>query len=71
VHTLSELGLDGSAAKNKSNAVAVSEVAFTKPFRLLSAEGVEVCSSFTPPNPFPFFHTPSLHQAPGRELQEL
>ena len=42
VHTLSELGLDGNAGNNKSNAVAVSEIAYTTPFKLLSTEGVEV-----------------------------
>ncbi len=42
MHTLDELGLDGSAANNKSRAVAVSDIAYTEPFRLLSAEGVQV-----------------------------
>jgi len=45
VHTLDELGLDGSAANNKSRAVAVSEIAYTEPFRLLSAEGVQAVRS--------------------------
>ena len=40
-YTLTELGLDPSDRKNKSNAVAVKDFAYTEPFRLLSAAGVE------------------------------
>ena len=40
-YTLTELGLDPSDRKNKSNAIAVKDFAYTEPFRLLSAAGVE------------------------------
>ncbi len=41
-HSLTELGLDPLAKDNKSSAVAVTDLAFTEPFRLLSDAGVQV-----------------------------
>ena len=38
---MTELGLDPNDRKNKSDAVAVKDFAYTEPFRLLSAAGVE------------------------------
>ena len=40
-YTLTELGLDPNDRKNKSNAIAVKDFAYTEPFRLLSPAGVE------------------------------
>ena len=40
-HSLTELGLDPSARDNKSDAVAVTDLAYTEPFRLLSDAGVQ------------------------------
>lgn len=40
-YSLTELGLDPLARDNKSDAVAVTDLAYTEPFRLLSDAGVQ------------------------------